>query len=76
MKRGSMIPLPQEGRPAYLSKNPDCIELDWTAPCHRGAEIYSYDFLVSEDPKFCQDATRHLEVAGESSILKVDGRCT
>eukprot|EP00930_Biecheleria_cincta_P048603 TRINITY_DN3388_c0_g3_i1.p1 TRINITY_DN3388_c0_g3~~TRINITY_DN3388_c0_g3_i1.p1 ORF type:complete len:2312 (-),score=361.26 TRINITY_DN3388_c0_g3_i1:366-7250(-) len=61
------------GRPAYLSKNPHAIEIEWSRPCDRGADIHSYDFIVSQDPTFSDGKGRQLRVDGKTTRLNVDG---
>eukprot|EP00435_Cladocopium_sp_Y103_P066143 s934_g28.t1 len=49
-----------KGRPAHLSKSIDTIEIAWKAPCDRGCDIETYEFLISQDPKFPKNDTRRV----------------
>lgn len=64
----------KSGRPAFLSKNPDAIEIEWSRPCDRGADIHSYDFVVSQDPNFPDGKSiKQIRVDGKTTLLHVDG---
>lgn len=57
--------------PTFLSTSADTIEIKWRSPCHRGAPIGAYDILCSEDPDFGEEHTRHLQIPGDATTLKV-----